>query len=149
MYKKILVPLDGSGLAECVLPHVKAMAKECGTEEVVLLKIVEPAPTWAAEDFDFTAAQTADERAAKAYLAKMQAQLIAEGFNVRSEVLIGRPAQTINDFAQKNAVDLIVIATHGRSGISRLIFGNVADKLVRSSYVPVLVIRPRGCETDT
>ena len=149
MYEKILVPLDESALAECVLPHVKAIAKGCGTGEVVLLEVIEPPPTWAAEGIDFDALQNANARAAEAYLAKIQAQLSSEGFNVRSQILTGRPAEVITEFTQKNAVDLIAIATHGRSGISRWVFGSVADKLVRSSFVPVLLIRPRGCEPGT
>ncbi len=72
MYKKILVPLDESALAECVLPHVKAIAKGCGTGEVVLLEVVEPPPTWAAEGINFDAVQNANARAAEAYLANQQ-----------------------------------------------------------------------------
>lgn len=147
MYQKILVPLDGSALAECVLAHVKAVAKGCGTTEVVLLEVIEPLPAWAAEGINFDAVQNANVRAAEAYLTKIQAQLSSEGFNVRSEILRGRPAEAITEFAQRNAVDLIAIATHGRSGISRWVFGSVADKLVRSSFVPVLLIRPRDSES--
>jgi len=142
MYQRILVPLDGSELAECVLPHVKAIAKGCNIGEVVLLEVVEPPPAWAAEGIDFYAVQNASVEAAKEYLSKVQSQLSSEGFNVRSEVLVGKAAETIIEFSQQNAVDLVAIATHGRSGISRWVFGSVADKLVRSSSVPLLLIRP-------
>jgi nucleotide-binding universal stress UspA family protein len=145
MYQKILVPLDGSELAECVLPHVKAIAGGCGTEQVVLLKVVEPLP-----------AEINDERvrnhvmkAAEDYLVRIQAKLNKAGLAIETQVLTGIPAETISDFAQRNKVDLIALATHGRSGISRWVFGSVADKLVRSSSVPILLIRPKSCESGT
>ena len=148
MYKKILIPLDESELAECVLPHVIAIAKGCGVGEVVLLEVMENMPTWAAAEIDFDAVQKANIGVAKEYLAKVQAQLSKEGLKVSSEVLTGRPAEVISEFAHKNAVDLVAVATHGRSGMSRWVFGSVADKLVRSLSIPVLLIRPRGCESD-
>jgi len=148
MYQKILVPLDGSELAECVLPHVKAIARACGVGEVVLLEVVEPPPTWAAEGVDLYALQSADVKAAKEYLSKKQSQLSSEGFNVSSELSVGRAAEVITEFAKQNAIDFIAIATHGRSGISRWVLGSVADKVLRSSNVPMLVIKPAGCESD-
>jgi len=77
----------------------------------------------------------------------MESQLSSEGFNVSSEILVGRAAETIAEFAKQNAIDLIAIATHGRSGVSRWVWGSVADKVLRSSQVPVLVIRPAGSES--
>lgn len=149
MYHKILIPLDGSALAECVLPHAKAIARGCSTKKIVLLRVVEPPATVAAEGIDFVALQSADKGVAEAYLAGIQAQLSSEGFDVSSEVLAGRAAEAISEFAQQNTVDLIAIATHGRSGISRLVFGSVADRLIRSSTVPIVLIRPRGSESGT
>jgi len=146
MYQRILVPLDGSELAECVLPHVKAISAGCNIGEVVLLEIVESPPAWALEGVDLNALQNANVKAAKEYVAKVQSQLSAEGLNVRSEVLEGKAAETIADFAKENAVDFIAIATHGRSGVSRWVSGSVADKLLRSSHVPILMVRPAGGE---
>jgi nucleotide-binding universal stress UspA family protein len=85
-------------------------------------------------------------KAAEEYLAKIKAELSKEGLNVEAKVLTGKAAETITDFAQHNKADLVAIATHGRSGFSRWVFGSVADKLVRSSHAPVLLIRPDGCE---
>jgi nucleotide-binding universal stress UspA family protein len=147
MYKKILVPLDGSKLAECVLPHVKAIGKGCGATKVVLLEVVEPLPAWLAAEINLEAVQKASAKAAEEYLVKIQAELKKEGLNVEARVLTGRPAETITDFAQSNKVDLIAIATHGRSGITRWIFGSVANRLVRSSFVPMLLVKPEGCES--
>jgi nucleotide-binding universal stress UspA family protein len=149
MYQKILVPLDGSELAECVLPHVKAIAAGCGIGQVVLLKVVEPLAAGTAPEVVFEVVQKTVMKAAEDYLTRIQAKLNKEGLAVETQILTGRPAETISDFAQHNKVDLIAIATHGRSGISRWIFGSVADKLVRSSSAPVLLIRPKGCESGT
>jgi nucleotide-binding universal stress UspA family protein len=149
MYKKILVPLDGSALAECVLPHVKAIAAGCGVRQLVLLRVVEPIPAETPPALDFEALQKAGVKTAEYYLAETKAKLTKEGLKVEAKVLTGRPAETITDFAKRNKVDLIALATHGRSGISRWVFGSVADRLVRSSSVPILLIRPKGCESGT
>jgi len=144
MYKKILVPLDGSELAECVLPHVKAVASGSDAGKVILLRIVEPLPAGTPPAVDFEVVRQAGMKVAEHYLAGMQAKLSKEGLAIETKVLTGRPAETITDFAKHEKVDLIALATHGRSGISRWVFGSVADRLVRSSSVPILLIRPEG-----
>ena len=150
MYKKILVPLDGSELAECVLPHVKAIATGCNVAAVVLLQVVEPPPTGRGEGvIDFTTWADANMKIAREYLARVQSQLILEGLKVESEVLVGTAAEAITTFAKGSGVDFIAIATHGRSGISRWVFGSVADRVLRSSGVPVLIVRPVACELGT
>ena len=147
MYRKMLVPLDGSELAECVLPHVKAIAAGGGETQVILLRVVEPLPAGTPPAVDFEVVQKAGVKAAEGYLARVKAQLNKEGLNVETKVLTGRPAETIIDFVRRDKVDLIAIATHGRSGIKRWVFGSVADRLIRSSSVPVLLIRPKGFES--
>jgi nucleotide-binding universal stress UspA family protein len=150
MYQKILVPLDGSELAECVLPHVKAIATGLSVKQVVLLRVVEPPPAGTPPEVEVEVVEKANVKAAKEYLAQKKAMLSKEGLNVEAEVLIGKPAETITDFVQPNKVDLIALATHGRSGISRWLFGSVADRLVRSySAVPILLIRPQSPESCT
>ena len=67
---------------------------------------------------------------------------------VKVEVIEGRIAEAILDYVEKNQVELVIISTHGRSGISRWTFGSVADKVVRHSPVPILVIAPAGCRLD-
>lgn len=149
MYKKILVPLDGSNLAECVLPHVKAIATGCGAEKVILLRVVEPPPPETPPALDFQALQEAGMKAAEYYLAETKAALSKEGLSVEATVSTGKPAEAITEFAQSNEVDLIALATHGRSGISRWVFGSVADRLMRSSLAPLLLIRPKGSKSGT
>ena len=75
MYQKILVPLDESALAECVLPHVKAIAKGCGTGEVVLLEVIEPPPTWAAEGIDLMQCKMSTRERRKHILRKYKLSL--------------------------------------------------------------------------
>ncbi|MFC1924666.1 universal stress protein [Chloroflexota bacterium] len=153
MYKKIVVPLDGSELAECVLPHVETIAKGCELPEVVFLQVVEHAPiphayryTTEDERQKFMMEDTAGARkAAEDYLDRIVKTINYPGMNMKTEVTIGKPADIIADYATNEGVDLIVIATHGRSGISRWTFGSVADRILRSSCVPVLMVRAPGC----
>jgi nucleotide-binding universal stress UspA family protein len=158
MYKKILVPLDGSELAECVFPHVESIAKGCGVSNVVFVRVVEPSylpvATGVAGGAIFNEADAAkvrkdeDERnkaAAKKYLGDIIKHSTYSGTTLKAEVIMGKPADSIAEYAEKHGVDLIVIATHGRSGISRWVYGSVADKILRSACVPVLMVRAPGC----
>ena len=151
MYQRILVPLDGSELAECVLPHVEAVAKGCGVREVIFIRVVEPFErtggfsevTYSEEDIKRINAEKKD--AAGSYLSRIVDQVKYDSVNLKSEALTGKAAECIAEYATKNEVDLIVIATHGRSGISRWVWGSVADRLLRSACVPVLMVRAPGC----
>jgi len=153
MYKKIVVPLDGSELAECVLPHVETIAKGCELPEVVFLQVVDQITIphtyrYVSEDErqKFMMEDTAGARkAAKDYLDGIVKSINYPGVNARTEVAVGKPSDIIADYATSEGADLIVIATHGRSGISRWTFGSVADRILRSSCVPVLMVRAPGC----
>jgi nucleotide-binding universal stress UspA family protein len=81
---------------------------------------------------------------AKRYLDQVASRLNHEGTQLHSEVLYGRVAEEITVYAEKNDIDLILIATHGRSGISRWVRGSVADKILRSVSAPVLMVRAPG-----
>jgi nucleotide-binding universal stress UspA family protein len=176
MYSKILVPLDGSELAECSLEHVKEVATGCHVPEVVLMAVVEPASegipgfwgavagaqtqmeaqkksaTTAAVDYDKMRAEQLSEafekkqgELAAIYVTRVAERLMKEGLNVTTCVLPGKAADTIIDYAAKNGVDLIVMATQGRGGETRWDFGKVADRVIRASSVPVLIASPKGC----
>ncbi len=153
MYKKILVPLDGSELAECVLPHVESIAKGCGVETVTFVRVAEPVhiPVSADEDSFYSAKlwqqmESESRVAAENYLNQLMNRVKYDGINSQSKVLTGgRAADMIADYATKNEVDLIVIATHGRSGVSRWVWGSVADRILRSACLPVLMVRAPGC----
>lgn len=150
MYQKVMVPLDGSALAECVLPHLRAVAKGCNAASVVLVRVIEPFPLPPGTAFTVTAeVQDRLEKdlqlEAETYLKRVAGNLAREGIAVKWELLYGLPAEKLADYARANNVDLIVIATHGRSGVSRWVWGSVADRLLRSANIPVLVVRVPGC----
>jgi nucleotide-binding universal stress UspA family protein len=153
MYRKILVPLDGSKLAECVLPHVETIASACQAESVIFVRVVEvsyPAEGmgYAFSPGEMSRIQSADKSWAESYLKKLLSSLPSEKIRARAEVLMGRTAEKLVEFAAKNAIDLIIIATHGRSGVSRWVWGSTAEQILRSSCVPVLMVRAPGCAPD-
>jgi nucleotide-binding universal stress UspA family protein len=158
MYKNILVPLDGSELAECVLPHVEAIATGCGSSTVTFLRVVEPVYmavsaepdagyTFSARDWQ----KLEDElrSAAKNYLDRLVARTKYKNVTIQSEVITGKAAESIAAYANEKEADLITIATHGRSGIGRWVWGSVADKVLRTAITPILMIRPPGCAPTT
>ena len=152
MYKKIMVPLDGSELAECVLPHVESFVKEYNISDVVLVRVVEPERTYQgalAMDAKFLAeSQSARKSSAKDYLDKVSNRLEHEGTTFHREVIVGRVAESLVDYAEKNDIDLILIATHGRSGVGRWVRGSVADRILRAASIPVLMVRAPGTVSE-
>ncbi len=150
MYKKILVPLDGSELAECVLPHVETLVKGCQVAEVEFIRVVEPFRPPASGEYIFPPEQAqrveAEMKAdAEKYLATVAQRVNYGDLKPKWKVARGNPAEAIAEDAAKAGADLIVIATHGRSGPSRWVWGSVADRVLRSSCTPVLMVRAPGC----
>lgn len=152
MYKKMLVPLDGSKLAECVLPHVEELTRCCKIQELILLSICDTAP--ADVHFPSNAPEEVRNRYQDTVPFKEQCLLYLDGVsqslkelcpNIKTEYRIGNAAAEITDCAAENVVDLIVMASHGRSGISRWAYGSVAEKVMRSTTVPVLMVRAPDC----
>ena len=146
MYKKILVPLDGSELAESILPQVVPLAK-CMDAEIVLLRIVSlPVSAYLVATDPRLAIDIREDAEGDAfdYLNGIAAKLRAEGIKSSVEIGTGVVAETIQDFAKNSRVDLIAMSTHGRGGLARLMIGSVADHLVRNSHLPVLLIRPQS-----
>jgi len=165
MFQKIMVPLDGSKLAECALIYAETLAQNCSATEVVLVSITERlvgrtrAPE-AQEVFlrsdkaglgrvGAETAVTFGKMTGQAwrYLGKVEKKMKAKGIPVRSKVLMGNPAESITKFAEEEGIDLIVMSSHGRSGPSRWALGSVTDKVFRASCVPVLMVRAPGCIT--
>ena len=146
MYKKILVPLDGSEFSECILEHVKAIATGCQVPEVVLLRVVEPVREiyWMGEDWRRDA-EVKTKAMAQDYLSKLADKLKQEGMAVNFAVVDGKPVGEILNYASNNQVDLIAMSTHGESGISRFALGSVTDRVIRHSTAPLLLVSPPGC----
>jgi nucleotide-binding universal stress UspA family protein len=149
MYKNILAPLDGSELSECSLKHVTAIAKGCAVAGVVLLHIIEPLNkymTYGGIGQEALGEIRKESRTkAKRYMAKAADKLKKNGINAKTVIIEGMPSDEILNYTEKNQVDLIIMSTHGSSGLTRWAFGSVADKVIRHSPVPVLVIAPPGC----
>jgi len=154
MYQKILAPLDGSQLAECALDHLKAIATGCNAQRVVILRVVEPihaqdSAAYAEAGMDIALILRETEAAAKTYVDKVVADLRQAGLAAEGVVTVGWPADTIIQDATDNGIDLIVVSTHGRSGITRFFMGSVAERVTRHSPVPVLTVTPPGCRVPT
>ena len=150
MYRKILVTLDGSELSECVLPHVEAFRKGFPGCEVVFLRVVETgfdavsAHADAISPDQWKAREESLKSAAEEYLEKVVERLEPGGGPVRREVVAGRIEDRIVTWADSENVDLILMATHGRTGVKRWVMGSIAGKVLRSSKVPVLMVRAPG-----
>ncbi len=150
MYTKILVPLDGSALAERALPHAGEIARATGAE-VILMQVVR-APLGdtpeAGQEEENKAFQVAVAEA-RTYLGKTSEKLVGEwNARVRPEILEGSPAEGILGIAHKEDVDLIIMSTHGRSGVSRLLMGSVAEKVMLTTKRPVMLVKPERSRTE-
>ncbi len=148
MVNRILVPLDGSKLAEGVLSFVEALTGQLHAE-LFLVEVVTPEPeAWArAEEPPHPVSGQSEWEArgiqtAVAYLTDTAAALQAKNINVKWEVVEGAAAAAIVNFAHSHSIDPIAMSTHGRSGLSRLVFGSVADQVMREAGIPVLMVRP-------
>ena len=150
MYQHILVPLDGSDVAECVLPHLEAIGGGCGVKKITLVRVVEPLHLYGGVESRFSPEerQRLDKETmdiARNYLNQVVQRLKQNGLAAEAKVLYGKVVDTIAEYVNKNEVDLLIISTHGRSGVSRLVWGSVADRILRSVCAPILMVRAPGC----
>jgi nucleotide-binding universal stress UspA family protein len=145
MYKKILVPLDGSERAEAILPHVIEMAL-CNQASVILLQVIEREvvlvspydPLTSFESESLVERQVAE---AEAYLARKCAYLQESGITAHSRIERGPVVETIIEVADAADIELIAMASHGRSGLARVIFGSAATGVLQHARQPLLLIR--------
>ncbi len=151
LFKKILVSLDGSALAEQIMPFARQQAK-CFGSKLVLIQVVPeplvvspglpgatPAPV---ETADLLAEVEGVIAKAKDYLEQVAQPLRDAGLEVETVVASGTAGESVVDYARENQVDMIALATHGRSGLGRVVFGSVAEYILRESGLPVLSIKP-------
>ncbi len=142
MFKRILVPLDGSSLAEKALPLAARLAKVSGGT-ITLLHIsnltIEYGPYMAQPFAYIESTLEADIEQARLYLDDIERSPVLKNIKVQKEALSGEPAQCILDFAQSDA-DLIIICSHGRTGFKRWAMGSIAQKVARYSTKPVLIV---------
>jgi len=143
MYEKVLVPLDGSALAELALRHAGEIARGSGAEILILQSIYLPV-TVAPEPVLLAEGKMLEEaaRTALQYLDRIGAQLREGGHRVRTMVDDRPPAEAIVQVADRENIDLIVMSTHGRSGLSRLMMGSIAESVLRHTHRTVMLVKP-------
>jgi len=145
VYKKILVPLDGSQLAKRALDEAEKLAN-CFSAEIILFEVVPFMPIYGSPEL--VTPLIVDEKqkeAAEKYLANLSEELKKKGLKVTGVVRTGQQvAVEIIDFAKESGANLIVMCTHGRSGISRWVLGSVALKVLTRAETPILLIRSKG-----
>lgn len=149
MYKKVLVPLDGSGRAEVILPHVEELAHHCEAK-VIFLQVIEPVPVQVVPDGYVSdvrvdaASQESVINVAQSYLDGLRGEFRQKGIQAKSFVEQGPVVKTIINVAEREGVDLIAMASHGRSGLSRVFYGSVAAGVLNQVARPLLLIRAEG-----
>jgi len=148
VFTKILVCLDGSPLAEQILPYATLQAERFGAKVVLLQVVGIPgaiyAPGIEAVPIAIPLDQVPEEQAAaKAYLDRLAKPLRERVIEVDCLALPGSPGETIVKYAEDGDLDLVALATHGRSGLGRIVFGSVADHVIRNSGRPILLIKPK------
>ena len=149
MYKKILVPLDGSKRAEAILPHVKNLAL-CFKAKVIFFIVIEPGHFIEHDEISYTS--TYEERRdhqikeTESYLASLLEQFCEEGIKVQTLIGDGPVVKAILDAAKSESADLLAMASHGRSGLSRTFYGSISAGVLQRIDRPLLLIRSRNGE---
>ncbi|MBI4266756.1 MAG: universal stress protein [Chloroflexi bacterium] len=150
MFERILVPLDGSKVAEAVLPMVEELVAKLAPVakvEITLLQVVTSLTHWVvAGDAGAPVPYTEPEmnmikKEAQAYLDRAAEPLRSRGANVQTKVTVGHAAQEIIRISEEIHADLVAMSTHGRSGFGRWAFGSTASRVLRAGTVPVLLVR--------
>lgn len=147
MYRNILVPLDGSPRAERILPYVEEIASKFGSR-ITLLQIVESLLT-AVSPYDLAPYDAIEgtERSlaeAQSYLSGLEGSLRSKHIDVRSIVESGSIVVAISDVAEREGCDLIAMASHGRTGLTRVFYGSVAAGVLHRADRPLLLIRAQN-----
>ncbi|MBI4180852.1 MAG: universal stress protein [Chloroflexi bacterium] len=154
MHENILVPLDGSKIGEAALPYVEGLVSELAPGKkvtVTLLQVISLMPHYIIAGGEYDAAYPVVysdkeikqfKQEAADYLNKAGEGLRSKGANVNIIVATGQAADEILKVADEIKADLVAMSSHGRSGLSRWAFGSVADRVLRGSSQPVIVVRP-------
>jgi nucleotide-binding universal stress UspA family protein len=143
MYKKILVPLDGSPLAEAILPHAEALAKSENAEIIILRVPITPSAEYFAHDPEISNKVRQDiEKEAEKYVNARITDIKKENIKATGMTREGSVPDTILEVADEVHADLIAMSTHGATGVKRWLMGSVADKIVHHTHIPVMLIHP-------
>jgi nucleotide-binding universal stress UspA family protein len=145
MFRRFLIPLDGSELAERALEPASALTDAVGGE-LLLLSVLVPefvvAKSGTLSIYWFAQAMTRSRQKISVHLETVQRHLAHSGHRARRIVLEGDPASTIVDTAAEEGVDLIVMSTHGRTGLRRWVYGSVTEKILSGAHCAMMIIRP-------
>jgi nucleotide-binding universal stress UspA family protein len=150
MYTKILVPMDGSETSERVLPTVEWFIRVSNVKEIVIVRVVEPLHMRDDLEHQFDPDERKNiekdsKKMAEAYCAEIVKRLKTKKATITGKVLEGKPAEAITKYVAKDKeVDLIIMATHSRSGVGKLLHGSTADEIIHEAEVPVLLVTPHG-----
>ena len=146
MFKNILVCLDGSRFAEQILPYAIEMARRFGGRLILLEVTKAPSAIVESSLGLYRATKVEDilrnEAEAGEYLESVAEKLLKKNLDVKYVTQSGKPGEVIVDYAQKNRIGLIVLTTHGRTGLQHVVFGSVAEFVLRNSGLQVLLKRP-------
>ncbi len=147
MYKRALVPLDGSLVAETIVPFILQIAGPLDID-IVLLRVVRPTPPVVIEGTRYMEIEDMEARRvdAEKYLTPLAEELRGKGVRVSTQVRRGEPAEEIVSAATDERADLIAMSTHGRGGLGRLLFGSVAEAVLRHADIPVFLLRATESE---
>jgi nucleotide-binding universal stress UspA family protein len=138
MYKTILVPVENRETDQTILKHIRPLARLANSK----LMLVHVADGWVARNYENFKLQESEEmKEDRAYLANLERELQAEGFEVSSVLAMGEPAEEIIKLARTEPVELIAMSTHGHRFISDLLYGSTADKVRHSVDIPVLLLK--------
>jgi nucleotide-binding universal stress UspA family protein len=153
MFDHVLIPLDGSKVSEAALPYAQRLGTGDGKKKITLVRVIERV-----KGYDrvvdaskgpggeiVSQSRTPGEQEAHEYLGRVAKGLEDEGFKTEAQVLLGDPAEAIAFHAEHNPCDVIVMCSHGRSGTSKLTHGSVAEKVFKSTCVPLFMVRGPGC----
>ena len=145
MYKRVLVPLDGSERSESILPCVEQIAGPADVEVILLTVVTLPAsPSVLTSGVVFPDEVEAVQAQAEKALAIIKGKLVTKGFRARLLVTVAAASEVASEIcrvAREEHADLIAMSTHGRTGAGRLVFGSVAEGVVRAAPLPILLIR--------
>jgi nucleotide-binding universal stress UspA family protein len=141
MYKTILVPVENRETDQTILKHIRPLARLANAK----LMLVHVADGWAARNYENLKLQESEEmKEDRAYLANLERELRAEGFEVSSILAMGEPSTEIIKLARAEPVELIAMSTHGHRFISDLLYGSTADKVRHNVDIPVLLLKVKN-----
>jgi len=149
VFKRALVPLDGSKESEAVIPYIEELASMLGAEVTLLQVLAVVYHVYISGDAPAQVPYTEEEMkplkaSAESYLEKVGSGLRGKGVTTKCQVRVGAAGQEIIKLADEIGADIVAMSTHGRSGVGRLVFGSVAEKVVRTGNIPVLLVRTPG-----